>query len=316
MRVGSSIEDLSVVDPAVSDLVSQLSSLQQNQATVFTQRQFLYPTQSMCQSRRQVADLYDRIQMRSKSLSSSGGEMGEDMNPCLYYRDACLTMLGGSKSTSETPALESSGLIVKTVEDYLYIALWHALHAAEINEVGVTLGCGEGSGIRGLAEAITRLSVLVNQWGPSYFEQDEGLDGEALYAGASEAVALATRGAGSVASAKAVTRSGGWAYALPLLAAQQYATALAYVAEAGGGLGLLEATHVGIVMDAAGLSVTDITLDEQSGISSSQQALLPMLVASYSASLQGSDARAALMYLALMTGKGKFVKEQVRIPLL
>ena len=129
-------------------------------------------------------------------------------------------------------------------------------------------------------------------------------------------MALAARGGGSVTkSSKEVPRSGGWA-ALPLLASLQYATALAYLAEAGGGLGLLQATHVAIVIDAAGLRVTDFTVDEQSDISSksSQLALLPKLVASYSASLQGSDAGAALRYLALMTGRGKFVKEQVRMP--
>ena len=308
--VGSNfIEDVSVVDPAVSDLVSQLASLQQMQPTIFFVSQLLYPTQSMIQSRRRVADLYERIQMRSKSLSSgAGGGMGEDRDPCLHYRDACLAMLGGSESISEVPALESSGLLVKTVEDYLYTSLWHALHA-EMED--------GGDGLIGLAEAVSRLSALVNQWGPSYFEQDEDMNGE--YTGASEAVALAARGGGNVAkSANAVPRSGGWAFALPLLASQQYATALAYLAEAGGGLGLLQAAHVGIVMDAAGLSVTDFSLDEQSGMSSksSQQTLVPMLVASYSASLQGSDVGAALRYLALMSGKGKFVKEQVRMIIL
>ena len=245
--------------------------------------------------------------------------MGEDSDPCVYYRDACLAMLGGSESISDSPALESSGLLVKTVEDYLYTSLWQALHVTEIDGVGVTAGYGggEGGGLRKLADVVARLSVLVNQWGPSYFEQDEDVNGGgASYTGASEAVALAARGGGSVTkSANAVPRSGGWAYALPLLASQQYATALAYLAEAGGGLGLLQAAHVGIVMDAEGLSVTDFSLDAQSGISSRslQQALLPMLVVSYSASLQGSDAGAALRYLALMSGKGKFVKEQVRM---
>ncbi len=316
--VGSSVEDVSVVDPDVTDLVSQLSSLQQNHATIFFQNQFFYPTQSVIQSRRRVADLYERVQMRSKSLSSGGGGMGEDSDPCLYYRDACLAMLGGSESISEAPALESSGLLVKTVEDYLYTSLWHALHVTEFDGAGGTIGGSGDGGLRGLAEAVSRLSVLINQWGPSYFEQDEDVnDGGALYTGASDAVALATRGGGSVTkSAKAVPRSGGWAYALPLLASQQYATALAYLAEAGGGLGLLQAAHVGIVMDVAGLRVTDFTVDELSNMSSksSQQALLPMLVASYSASLQGLDAGAALRYLALMTGRGKFVKEQVRMP--
>jgi hypothetical protein len=173
-----------------------------------------------------------------------------------------------------------------------------------------------GGGLRGVAEAVAQLSALVNQWGPSYFEQDEDVNGEgALYTSASQAVALAAQGGGGINTmAQGIPRSGGWAYALPLLASQQYATALAYLAEAGGGVGLLQAAHVVIVADAAGLSVTDFSLEEQSGTSSrsSQQTLLPMLVASYSASLQGSDAGAALKYLVLLSGKGKFLKEQVR----
>ena len=289
----SSIDDVGIVDPAVSDLVSQLSSLQLNNSTIFFNNQFFYPTQSMIQSRRRVADLYERVQIRSKSLSSAGGGIGEEKDPSLYFRDACLAMLGGSESIPEAPTLESSGLLVKTVEDYLYTSLWHALHVTEIDDVGVTIGGSGDAGLYGLAKAMSRLSVLINQWGPSYFEQDDDIHGGGvLYPGASEAVALAARGGGSVTkSAKAVPRSGGWAYALPLMASLQYATALAYLAEAGGGLGLLQAAHVGIVMDAAGLRVTDFTVDEQWDISSKsfQLALFPKLVASYSASSQGSD---------------------------
>ena len=156
------------------------------------------------------------------------------------------------------------------------------------------------------------LSVLVNQWGPSYFEQDEDVNGE-MYTSASAAVALAARG-GTIGGASSmpskIPQSGGWAYTLPLLASQQYASALAYLAEAGGGLGLLQATHVAVAMDLAGLSLVDFSLDKT--VRQQQSTLLPMLVASYSASLQGLDAGAALKYLVLLSGKGKFVKEQVR----
>ena len=125
--------------------------------------------------------------------------MGEDRDPCLYYRDACLAMLGGSESISEAPTLESSGLLVKTVEDYLYTSLWHALHVTEISGERETIGGSGDGGLRGLAESVSRLSVLINQWGPSYFEQDEDVNGGGvLYTGASDAVAFAARGAGSV----------------------------------------------------------------------------------------------------------------------
>lgn len=225
-------------------------------------------------------------------------------------------MLGGSESISEAPTLEASGLVT-TVEDYLYASLWHALHLADVSPSPMTMVGGPDGGLRKVAEAVARLASLVKEWGPSYFEQDEGdTKGNASsYISASSAVASAAWGGGTAGSGMSgglarVPRSGGWAYALPLLASQQYESALAYLAEAGGGLGLLQATHIGIAMNAAGLCLCDFALEEQSNV---QETLLPMLVASYSASLQGLDASAALRYLVLLSGKGKFVKEQVRI---
>lgn len=311
------------------ELVSQLAQLQQTQETIFgdstngntrparqLQTSLLSPSQSIMQSRRQVSDLYQRTKTRS-SQSSSDATMEQN----LYYRAACLAMLGGSESISEAATLESSGL-VKTVEDYMYASLWHALHLADndaTSSIAGSLGSGGGGvGLRKVAEAVARLSVLVNQWGPSYFEMDD--DAGKMHS-ASASVAMAAQG-GTLGGANGVhhtvPRSGGWAYTLPLLVSQQYATALAYLAEAGGGLGLLQATHVGVVMDVAGLSIGDFTLDheQRSGTNVSakvsQQTLLPMLVASYSASLQGLDAGAAMKYLVLLSGKGKFVKEQVQ----
>ncbi len=220
------------------------------------------------------------------------------MQPFVAYRAACLALLSGAESISEVSVLESFGL-VKTVEDYLYASLWHALHLADTSS---SIG-GEG-GLQNVSKAVSRLGKLVNQWGPSYFEQQEDNFGDVS---ASAAVAAA---AGMASATQKVPVSGGWAYTLPLLASQQYDTALAYLAEAGGGLGLLQATHVGIIMDAAGLSVSDYSTT--SSHMPSSQALVPMLVASFSASLQGMDAEAALKYLVLMSGKGKFVKEQVQ----
>jgi hypothetical protein len=191
--------------------------------------------------------------------------------------------------------LESSGL-VKTVEDYLYASLWHALHLAD-----TTSSIGGEGGLQNVSRAVARLGKLVNQWGPSYFEQQDDFGDVS----ASSAVAAA---AGVASAAQKMPVSGGWAYTLPLLASQQYATALAYLAEAGGGLGLLQATHVGVLMDAAGLSVSDYS----NASNAPSQTLVPMLVASFSASLQGLDAEAALKYLVLLSDKGKFVKEQVQ----
>jgi hypothetical protein len=332
-------EDMGFIDPAVSDIISQLAQLQQTQETIFgnsgnttggsptmLQSSLLNPTQTMIQSRRQVADLYERTKTRSQhsSADTTNTTISTLEQQYTYYRLACLAMLGGSESISEASTLESSGL-VKTVEDYLYASLWHALHlvddASSSSSSFIPASGGGGGGLRKVAEAVARLSVLINQWGPSYFEQEEGNGGRMN--SASAAVALASQG-GTIGGAnnlphRTIPQSGGWAYTLPLMASQQYATALAYLAEAGGGLGLLQAAHLGVAMDATGLSLGDFTLDEHNpssssqNISSSASSLLPMLVASYSASLQGLDAGAALKYLVILDNKGRFVKEQVRM---
>mmetsp|Transcript_33974 Transcript_33974/g.69253 ORF Transcript_33974/g.69253 Transcript_33974/m.69253 type:complete len:1177 (+) Transcript_33974:31-3561(+) len=297
-------ESFSGVDPAVLHIISQLVELQQDQQTIFgdstngntrspqqVEKSLLSPSQTMLQSRRQVCELYERTKTRMSSLS---GGANVDM-PFVPYRAACLALLGGAESISEVSVLESSGL-VKTVEDYLYASLWHALHLAD-----TTSSIGGEGGLQNVSRAVARLGKLVNQWGPSYFEQQDDFGDVS----ASSAVAAA---AGVASAAQKMPVSGGWAYTLPLLASQQYATALAYLAEAGGGLGLLQATHVGVLMDAAGLSVSDYS----NASNAPSQTLVPMLVASFSASLQGLDAEAALKYLVLLSGKGKFVKEQVQ----
>jgi len=297
-------ESFSGVDPAVLHIISQLVELQQDQETIFgdstngntrspqqVEKSLLSPSQTMLQSRRQVCELYERTKTRMSSLS--GGANVE--MPFVPYRAACLALLGGAESISEVSVLESSGL-VKTVEDYLYASLWHALHLAD-----TTSSIGGEGGLQNVSRAVARLGKLVNQWGPSYFEQQDDFGDVS----ASSAVAAA---AGVASAAQKMPVSGGWAYTLPLLASQQYATALAYLAEAGGGLGLLQATHVGVLMDAAGLSVSDYS----NASNAPSQTLVPMLVASFSASLQGLDAEAALKYLVLLSSKGKFVKEQVQ----
>ncbi|KAL3771253.1 hypothetical protein ACHAW5_006662 [Stephanodiscus triporus] len=300
------------------DIVYQLTALQQTRETIFgdgadgdarpdqrPRASLLNPTQSMVQCRRRVADSYERTKTRPSSRIAE--------RPHTHYQVACLAMLGGSESISEAPTLEASGLVT-TVEDYMYASLWHALHLADVPPSPMTMVGGPDGGLRKVAEAVARLASLVKEWGPSYFEQDEGdTNGNASsYISASSAVASAAWGGGTAGSGMSgglarVPRSGGWAYALPLLASQQYETALAYLAEAGGGLGLLQATHIGIAMNAWGMCLCDFALEEESNV---QETLLPMLVASYSASLQGLDASAALRYLVLLSGKRKFVKEQ------
>ena len=298
--------------PDVIHLVSQLALIQQNQETIFGPS-LLNPSQSMVQCQRRVADTYER----TKTLSSSS--LRSPDRPHAHYQVACLAVLGGNDSISEASTLASSGLVT-TVEYYLYASLWHAIHQADVispSPSSMTMISGPDVGLRKVADSVARLALHVKEWGPSYFEQDDD-DAKSSYISAAVAVTSAALGSdtlvrgGAIGGLSRVPRSGGWAYALPLLISQQYATALGYLAEAGGGLGLLQATHVGISMNAAGLSLVDFVLTEElSSMISNQEVLLPMLVASYSASLQGLDVGGALKYLVLLSGKGKFVKEQV-----
>jgi nuclear pore complex protein Nup93 len=52
--------------------------------------------------------------------------------------------------------------------------------------------------------------------------------------------------------------SGGWSFALPLLASQQYEKALLWLVEAGGQMGLLHAAHIGLVLSFDGSPVRNL----------------------------------------------------------
>ena len=293
------------VDAAVVDLVNLMAEMQGGEETIFHcdgrgnsgsfggQRfTLLSPSSAVTKLRSVVGDLYEGVKTRFASLSPSEQTMSS-------YQAACLAMLSGSESISEASVLESSGL-VKTVEDYLYASLWHALHLAEdasSSNVGLKHSC----------QAIARLGSLVKEWGPSYFEQEDDIPETAV-----SAVVLASQG--NVRDK--IPTSGGWAYALPLLACQQYGSALAYLAQAGGCLGLMQAVHAAVVLDAAGIDMIDYSLDLTDGPKDDEnRTLFPMLVSSFSASLQGADIVSALKYLILLSGKGKVMNTQVNTKL-
>jgi hypothetical protein len=238
-----------------------------------------------------VSDLYEGVKTRFASISVAE-------QPVAAYQAACLAMLGGSESISESSALDTSGL-VNTVEDYLYASLWHALHLAED-------ASSSDAGLKRTCDAVARLGKLVKEWGPSYFEQEDDSNESAA-----SAVASASRASGV---RDKIPRSGGWAYALPLLACQQYGTALGYLAEIGGGLGLMQATHAAVVMDAVGMDMVDYSSELRDGseMEDGCNTLFPMLVSSFSASLQVSDVVSALKYLMLLSGNRKIMNAQVR----
>jgi hypothetical protein len=88
--------------------------------------------------------------------------------------------------------------------------------------------------------------------------------------------------------------SAGWGYALPLLATQQFRTALSYLAEAGGGTGLLQAVHLGLVFAAKDIPVSDLGRQASSGC------VVTALLVRYASAMEAEPsmgALAALQYL-------------------
>jgi hypothetical protein len=78
-----------------------------------------------------------------------------------------------------------------------------------------------------------------------------------------------------------------WAFALPLMAAQQYRAALTHVAKSN----LVQATHVALVLHAAGVDLNDFGSTDQSSC------LLTSLLLDYSKQLQQKDSLAVIEYL-------------------
>lgn len=101
--------------------------------------------------------------------------------------------------------------------------------------------------------------------------------------------------------------TGGWSYALPLLAAQQFRTALAYLPEAGSLTGLLQATHLGLVLSLGGVSANNLGKDSPD--------IVTELLVIYATKLENESWAgpvAALEYLLRISGKERLRKE-VRI---
>lgn len=94
-------------------------------------------------------------------------------------------------------------------------------------------------------------------------------------------------------------RSGGWSFALPLLASQQYARACSHLAESGEDV-LLQAAHVGLVLATAGIEIVNL------GDTSPVRTVLASIVEAYADTLPTKSARghmAALDYLARIPEK-------------
>lgn len=91
--------------------------------------------------------------------------------------------------------------------------------------------------------------------------------------------------------------SGGWSFALPLLAIQQYERALSFLAETGGPMGLLQATHLGLILSTAEIPVRNLG---ENNAGTADGIVASLLVAYASELLAGFGPLAALDYLVYL----------------
>lgn len=106
--------------------------------------------------------------------------------------------------------------------------------------------------------------------------------------------------------------NGGWGYALPLLASQQFVSAITYLAEAGGANGLLEAAHLGVAF-----AVNDISIKDLDSSSPSANIMVPLLV-KYANTLESEPSLgvfAALEYVLCIPNKNEARREVSQSPL-
>lgn len=105
--------------------------------------------------------------------------------------------------------------------------------------------------------------------------------------------------------------SGGWSYSLPLIAVQQYRTALSYLVEAGGATGLMQATHLGMLLSSCGATLDN--LGDSKPLPKSN--LVTKLLVDYATWLHAdpySGAECALVYFACVPTKPLLTKEVSR----
>jgi nuclear pore complex protein Nup93 len=122
-------------------------------------------------------------------------------------------------------------------------------------------------------DEIAKLGEIIRSFGPDYFGNEE---------------------------------SGGWSYALPLIASQQFKTALSYLADAGGPMGLLQATHLAIILSLANVPVTDI------GDNAPTECIVTALLVAYASRLEMETVaavEASLEYLLQIPSKERMINE-------
>jgi Nup93/Nic96 len=103
--------------------------------------------------------------------------------------------------------------------------------------------------------------------------------------------------------------SGGWAFALPLIATQQYEKALLWLSKSGGQFGLLQATHIGLTLTFAGTNIRDLGQNDSAG----NETITSLLVVYSSNIRQEHGSLVALEYLAKIPTKMRACKEVAKL---
>jgi nuclear pore complex protein Nup93 len=105
--------------------------------------------------------------------------------------------------------------------------------------------------------------------------------------------------------------SGGWSFALPLFATQQYQKALSYLADVGGPMGLMQAVHLGLVLSGAGISLRDLGMTDP--ISDGVYASLLVAYAMYLLAEPEAGSLASLNYLVYIPNRTRARKEVAKL---
>ena len=103
--------------------------------------------------------------------------------------------------------------------------------------------------------------------------------------------------------------SGGWSFALPLLASQQYQKALLWLVQTGGPLGLLHATHIGLVLSFHGCSIQNLGQLDATGDETESS----LLLAFSSDIMKEHGPLATFDYLARIPNKIRAYKEIAKL---
>ena len=224
-----------------------------------------------------VVELYQRVESRSRNRSVPGGE----------YELAVLALL--SFTPLEHMSVNVSSLVQRTSEDYVFMGLWNAIRSgngsggqSSVGAVGVGVGVGgNDDGDGNCVEKVCALADDIRHYGPEHFEDGDVSD---------------------------QSQNDGWVYGMLLLLCQQYKSGLGYLA--GKSMeGLCVAVHLGLALQDAGISLTDLTLHgtNDDGTASANAAVddLATLIMAFAKCLQNVSPTSAVNYLVYVPGGAK-----------